>query len=165
MASVGAMTTDRCAGRPDLPEGVGAALIRASRAHRALAASLLADLGLHPGQEVLTFLLEGGPRSPGELAAALWVEPPTVTKMVQRMERAGLVERSPSLTDRRVQLIDLTSAGRDAAAAARAMGDRLEAVSADGLTDRQRAELERLLTRSAEGIEAALAARGGTPTC
>ena len=113
---------------------------------------------------MLTFLLEGGPRSPGELAAALWVEPPTVTKMVQRMERAGLVERSPSLTDRRVQLIDLTSAGRDAAAAARAMWDRLEAVSADGLTDRQRAELERLLTRSAEGIEAALAARGGTPT-
>ena len=71
--------------------------------------------------------------------------------------------RSPSLTDRRVQRIDLTSAGRDAAAAARAMWERLESASTGGLTDRQRAELERLLTRSAEGLEAALADRGGTP--
>jgi len=153
------MTPERCPDRPDLPEGIGSGLIRASRAHRALAAALLAEIGLHPGQEALAFLLVDGPRSPGELAAALWVEPPTVTKMVQRMERAGLVERSPSATDRRVQLISLTAAGERSASAARQVWTTLEAASTEGLSAKERDQLVRLLDRCAQGLEAHLAER------
>lgn len=38
----------------------------------------------------------------------------TVTNLVDRLERAGLVERLPSSTDRRVTLVALTRAGREA---------------------------------------------------
>ncbi len=38
----------------------------------------------------------------------------TVTNLVDRLERAGLVERRPSATDRRVTLVALTRAGREA---------------------------------------------------
>jgi DNA-binding MarR family transcriptional regulator len=36
-----------------------------------------------------------------------------VTRLVDRMERAGYVERRPCPSDRRVQYVGLTDAGRD----------------------------------------------------
>jgi DNA-binding MarR family transcriptional regulator len=47
----------------------------------------------------------------GELAAALGVRPPTVTKMVTRMEAQGLVRRETSASDSRVAHVRLTETG------------------------------------------------------
>jgi DNA-binding MarR family transcriptional regulator len=46
--------------------------------------------------------------------AEIGVPRSTVTNLVDRLERAGLVERRPSATDRRVTLVALTRAGREA---------------------------------------------------
>jgi DNA-binding MarR family transcriptional regulator len=43
-----------------------------------------------------------GSVTPGELAALERVKPPTVTRMVASLERAGLVRRQPDSADRRV---------------------------------------------------------------
>jgi DNA-binding MarR family transcriptional regulator len=47
----------------------------------------------------------------GELAARLHVQPATITKMIQRMEKAGFVERRDDPLDQRVSRVYLTDAG------------------------------------------------------
>lgn len=84
---------------PDLNRAV----IALARAHRARAAVLLAEVGVHPGQEVLLMhLWAHGSSTPTALAAALGVEPPTVTKMLARMQATGLLERTADPLDGRV---------------------------------------------------------------
>ena len=52
-------------------------------------------LGLHVGQEMfLTCLWQHDSLAQGKLAALCNVEPPTVTKVMNRMEKAGLVKRN-----------------------------------------------------------------------
>ncbi len=73
----------------------------------------LTELGLHPGQDALLRLLwaEDGQRQT-QLADALQVEPPTVTKMLQRMEATGLVTRKGDRSDGRVSVVKLTAKGK-----------------------------------------------------
>ena len=81
--------------------------------HRALAGTLLAPLGLHPGQEILLLELAAeGPRTQGQLAIAGNCEPPTITNSVRKLESAGLVLRRQSPTDARVTIVELTDRGR-----------------------------------------------------
>lgn len=58
--------------------------------------------GVSPAQLSALSVLMGGPRTLGELAAAEQVRPPTMTRIVQEMESAGLVTRSPDDRDARV---------------------------------------------------------------
>lgn len=81
--------------------------------HRGQATVALGKLGLHPGQEVLLLELDAsGPRTQAELAGALGCEPPSVTVMVQKLEVAGLIQRSPSVRDGRATVVELTGRGR-----------------------------------------------------
>jgi DNA-binding MarR family transcriptional regulator len=48
----------------------------------------------------------------GELAAAEQVSPPTMTKVVEKLELAGLVGRCTDPSDRRVTRVSITGAGR-----------------------------------------------------
>ena len=80
--------------------------------HRALAAELLAPLGLHPGQEVLLLELHQGARTQVQLATASGCEPPTITSSVRKLESAGLVVRRPSETDGRATIVELSDRGR-----------------------------------------------------
>lgn len=80
--------------------------------HRSRAGTLLAELGLHPGQEAILMLLDAhGPCTQVQLAAGAGCEPPSVTLMVQKLEAAGLLNRSSSETDGRVLVVELTPAG------------------------------------------------------
>lgn len=53
-----------------------------------------------------------GPTSPGELAALERVQPPSMTKILAKLEEKGLVERTPHPTDRRQVVIAVTDPGR-----------------------------------------------------
>ncbi|MWA00424.1 MarR family transcriptional regulator [Actinomadura sp. LD22] len=77
-----------------------------------------------------------GPLRPGELAVLLAVEAPHVTRQVQRLERAGYVERVPDPDDGRAQRVRITDAGLEAFERVRAawrqwMADALAAWSPD----------------------------------
>lgn len=48
----------------------------------------------------------------GEVAGFLGVSPPAATRTIDKLERLGLVSRSPSKGDRRVTLLGVTPAGR-----------------------------------------------------
>ena len=95
-------------------ESTGFALAKVCKAHRGNVGGLLAEHGLHVGQEmVLVELWESDGLRGGELAARLGVEPPTVTKMLRRLEDCGLVERRPDPSDARSFRVYLTDRGRD----------------------------------------------------
>lgn len=88
-------------------------LISICRAHRAAVEDVLHPLGLYAGQEVLLIHLwneEGVAQS--QLVDNMCVEPPTISKMLQRLETAGLVERRQDTQDMRVSRVFLTPAGR-----------------------------------------------------
>ena len=81
--------------------------------HRARAAALLAEIGLHPGQEALLLELDAhGPRTQTQLSTGIGCEPPSVTQMVRKLESAGLISRQPSPSDGRAIVVDLTDRGR-----------------------------------------------------
>lgn len=67
----------------------------------------------------------------GELATRLDVEAPHVSRQIQRLEKAGYVERVPDPDDRRAQLVRPTATGRRAVEAVREVlrGWMLEALS------------------------------------
>ena len=76
-------------------------LLQAARAYRVRSAKLLARVGLYPGQDALLKLLDRhGRMTMGEAAAALSIQPPTVTKMVNRLSAAGLVQSEGIIIDK-----------------------------------------------------------------
>jgi DNA-binding MarR family transcriptional regulator len=84
----------------------------------------------------LSTLKRHGPMSPGELAAYERVQPPSMTRVVVRLEERGLITRSPHPTDGRQVVIGLTGAAEEMLAAdARAreawLSGRLQDLTAD----------------------------------
>ena len=64
------------------------------------------ESGIGPAQlSALSVLVFGGPRSLGELADAEQVRPPTMSRIVSGLERAGLVKRESTEDGRRVRLL------------------------------------------------------------
>jgi DNA-binding MarR family transcriptional regulator len=115
-------------------------LLTFSRTLRARHAELLAPHGLHPGQDALLMALwrEGGLRQ-SDLALRLGVEPPTITRMVQRLERGGLIDRRPDPDDARAMRLHATPRAR----------------LLEGVVRRVWAELDALIVEAVGGAEAA----------
>src|SRR5215472_16823368 len=64
------------------------------------------ESGIGPAQlSALSVLVFGGPRSLGELADAEQVRPPTMSRIVSGLEKAGLVKREETEDGRRVRLV------------------------------------------------------------
>jgi DNA-binding MarR family transcriptional regulator len=107
-------------------------------------------LGLSASRlSALTLLASGGPMRIGDLAQAERVEPPTMTRLIDAMEREGHVAREPDPHDRRAVLVRATPEGSRAMLGARAR--RVEAL-ARGLRRLPPAQL-RALARGVEILE------------
>lgn len=134
-------------------DAVNQAIRAISIRHRALAAAMLAPLGLHPGQEVLLLELDAhGPRTAGQLAAAACCEPPTITNTTHKLEAAGLVVRRPSPTDRRVIIVALSERGAALIPALKSVWRDLAERTAAGLTATTVDELTDSLTDLASSL-------------
>ena len=89
------------------------AVVTAARNVVAVYRPVLEPLGLtHPQYLVMLALWEEEPRSLGELARELAMEPATVSPLVKRLESQGRVTRSRRSDDERVLEIVLTDEGR-----------------------------------------------------
>jgi DNA-binding MarR family transcriptional regulator len=69
-----------------------------------------------PQRLLLRILTSSPPLSPGMLAQTLHLHPSTVTGILKRLERGGLVKRQPDPDDRRRVIVSATGLGRRAAA-------------------------------------------------
>ena len=88
------------------------AVVTAARNVVAVYRPVLEPLGLtHPQYLVMLALWERSPRSLGELADELAMEPATLSPLVKRLEAQGRISRIRSTSDERVLEIGLTDAG------------------------------------------------------
>lgn len=64
-----------------------------------------------PQLSALSVIVFAGPVTLGALAEAEQVRPPTITRLVDKLESAGLVNRVPDAVDRRVSRVAATPKG------------------------------------------------------
>jgi DNA-binding MarR family transcriptional regulator len=128
-------------------------LAQVCRLHHARAHTLLEALGLYRGQPpMLHALWEQDGLTHGELAARLHVQPATMTRMVQRMEKAGFVERQADAADERVSRVYLTKPGRAVQAEVKQVWHTMEEETFGGFTAEERTLLRRLLLQMRENL-------------
>ncbi len=131
-----------------IEETTGYLLAKVCRAHRTNVGGLLAGVGLHVGQEmVLLELWKKDGLKGSELADRLGVEPPTITRMLRRMERCGFVERRPDPADARSFRVYLTNEGRALEGPVARIWEEAEEKTLRGMNPDETLVLRRLLAR------------------
>ena len=103
-----------------------------------------------PRASALSVLVFRGPLTMSQLAEAEQVRRPTITRLVDGLERRGLVRRVSHAGDGRVQLVEATAAGRQLLQKGRAR--RVERLM--GGIVQLGGEDQRVLARAAELMEA-----------
>ncbi len=107
-----------------------------------------------PQCDVLTTLTEAEGISQQELAQRLYVTKGNISGLLDRLERAGLVERRSTAADRRQYSIHLTASGRAAAERAIALQHALIAATLGRLPAEKIAEFETLLIATRDLVRA-----------
>ncbi len=62
---------------------------------------------------IMCRLADEGPQRLGSFASAFGLDPSTITRQVQALEKAGLATRTTDSADRRASILDLTGEGRE----------------------------------------------------
>lgn len=146
------------------PEGVDPlsfevfrALMRTVKLNGRLLMRALGERGGHPGQAGCLWAIGARENiSQRELADMVQLSPPTVTAMLQKLERSGLIERTADESDQRVTRVSLTDAGRELNHDLRvAHGEYIEH-TIGSLSERDRRELARLLGLLGDNIASEL---------
>ncbi|SIN44880.1 MarR family winged helix-turn-helix transcriptional regulator [Micromonospora cremea] len=156
--------------RDDIPAGrrppsaaaggpVSYAIFRLGRIHRIRAAQLLRKVGLHLGQELLMMRLwESGPQRQVDLAVEFGTDSAGMTRIVQRLERAGYVRRVPDPDDRRATRVEPTPASLALRSQVEQIWTDLEQFTVGAMTAEEQRDAIRAMERLEGNLLAALAA-------
>jgi DNA-binding MarR family transcriptional regulator len=137
----------------DLHETTGYVLARTCKFLRTRVHGTLEEIGLYRGQQfILHVLWENEGVTHSELAERTCVQPATITNALQRMEKAGLVERRQDEQDQRVSRVYLTDAGRSMREKAEQVWRGMEVQAFAGFSEEEQAILRELLTRVQENL-------------
>ena len=121
--------------------------------HKALLAAL-GDTPLSMGQpKILDYLSEYDGSSQKDIAAGCYIEQPTLTVLLCRMENGGLVERRAKDNNRRTLYVYLTEDGRKYADRVKEEFARIEAIAFSGLSDNDRIMTEKNINRIFENLK------------
>ncbi|MBA1334920.1 MAG: hypothetical protein HPY66_0541 [Firmicutes bacterium] len=123
------------------------------RLHHHRAHMLLDKVGLYPGQPpmLLELYREGG-QSQTDLAGKLNIKPATITVMLRRMEKMGLVERRQDPDDQRVSRVYLTERGQEVVEEVKGTLEILEAECFHNFTAEEQVLLRRLLLQMRDNL-------------
>jgi len=105
------------------------------------------------GFRLLFALWVAGPQDAGTAAHLSGMSRPAVSALVRTLERDGLLARTSGQRDRRVVLLTLTEAGRDALVEAFHAHHERERLWASALSGAEQRELSRLLGKLSAGVE------------
>lgn len=139
---------------PEHETSLGHLLMCVCRTYRREMDARLRPEGLHCGQD--TFLMRLGEEedlTQTELGERLGVEPPTVSKMIRRVEKQGLVERTEDPEDARVMRTRLTDEGRAKQAQVRRCWQDLEEEAFASLTAEERTLLRGIFLQIRSQLE------------
>jgi DNA-binding MarR family transcriptional regulator len=108
----------------------------------------LASLDISSAQYVILMqLASGGQKSASDLCRGISYDPGAMTRMLDRLERRGLIRRVPNPNDRRASLLELTSEGKAVYPKLRAYAVSVNNRALRGFTKAEAKQLEALLTR------------------
>jgi MarR family transcriptional regulator, organic hydroperoxide resistance regulator len=125
-------------------ESLGFLLSQVVRSYQHRMQSLLSEYGLYSGQPPVLFMLwEQDGRSQTEFCEKLELKPSTVTVMLQRMEKAGLLQKLSDKEDLRVSRVFLTEKGKSIRAEVENAISKLDDECFIGFTDEEKILLRR----------------------
>jgi DNA-binding MarR family transcriptional regulator len=124
---------------PELAGHLRLIIVRTARRLRQEAASELSP----SMTAALSTVERHGPMTPSEVAARERIQRPTATRVLARLEEAGLVQRTPDPHDRRSSLLTTTPAGAELLAELRTRKTAFLAERLEGLSPDERATLDR----------------------
>jgi MarR family transcriptional regulator, organic hydroperoxide resistance regulator len=123
------------------------------RVQRSTMSDALAEIGLYAGQEMfLWHLWRQDGLTQSQMVERMCVQPPTVSKMLDRLEKVGLVERRPDAENSRISRVYLTEQGHRSQRAVRDVWTSVEQRIAAGLSVEERIVLRRLLLHVHENL-------------
>lgn len=115
---------------------------------------LLEKIGLYPGQpRVLHALWKKDGLSQKEIGKELNIKPSTVTVMIKRMEKAGLVKRVQDTKDLRVTKVYLEQKGIDLKEEVKAIGKKVNEEIFYGFNEDEKKTIGKFLDRISENLE------------
>jgi DNA-binding MarR family transcriptional regulator len=111
---------------------------------------------------ILAALDRLGQLSVGDIAAALGMSQPGITRMLEKLQSDGLVKSTAASGDRRVRTIELTAAGEKLVGSSkRTVWPRIEAAVTDACTGRAESLLPALAALEESLRDASLSVRAG----
>ncbi|MNI20613.1 putative HTH-type transcriptional regulator YusO [compost metagenome] len=129
-------------------------LIQVMKQHRHHIHKSIQEYEVYPGQPPLLFRLsEQDGQSQNELAAQMRVAPATLTVMINRMEKTGLVERRTDAQDQRISRVYLTDKGTQATIAVKETLRTLEDRCFTHFMPEEKLILRRLLLQMHENMK------------
>ncbi len=136
-----------------LEETISYQLVQLCKAHRAAANEILAETGLYVGQEmVLCSLWQTCGLTQSDLAKQLCVEAPTITRMLQRMERAGLIARCTDDEDARISRVHITEKGQALKTTIEEAWEKLETKALAGFTLEEQLLFRRMIKHMVQNL-------------
>ncbi len=140
---------------PEEPKTMDFLLATVARLHHYRVHELVEGLGLYRGQPPLLYeLWKQDGRTHSDLAAKMQITPATITRMIQRMEKAGFVQRRPDEHDQRVSRVYLTEEGRAVQSELQAVFERLERETFAGFNEQELVVLRGFLGRIRANLQA-----------
>jgi DNA-binding MarR family transcriptional regulator len=116
------------------------------------------ELGLNLSEAaLLAYAEESGPLMQADLAKHMGVGRAAMGSLIDSLERHGWVERRPKPGDRRVWLIAITPSGEQAARQVTKIDETLRRELREGISRKDRRELNLLLNRLRENVRKACA--------
>jgi MarR family transcriptional regulator for hemolysin len=116
-------------------------------------AAALAEVDLTPRMQCVLIHAMDQERTQIQLAALADLDKTTMVSTVDELERRGLAERRPSVTDRRARIIAVTEKGRLAAQEGQQIVDYVHKQALDALSGVDRAAFVMALSLLGEGAE------------
>lgn len=139
---------------PPDPKPIDFLLAYICHLHHARAHQLFEEVGLYRGQPpVLRELWEQEGLPQNELAERLNITPATLTRMLQRMEKSGFLQRVADANDQRISRVYLTESGRQVQARVETMFRQMEAETFAGLTEEELLALRGTFLRIIQNLE------------
>lgn len=130
-------------------EQIGRLIAGITRTWRAILDERLAPLGLSEArwQCLLHLNRAGTPLSQVELADNMGIAPPSLVKLLDRLEEDGWLDRVPEPGDRRAKRLQLTAKARDMAQRIEAEASRLRQELFEGTSSTERQAFVTMLKR------------------
>jgi MarR family transcriptional regulator, transcriptional regulator for hemolysin len=143
--------------RYDFDKSVGYWVTMAQHAYFRAFSAKLAPLGITYRQaQVLGWLAIEGPMTQAQLAARMFVEPPSLVGVLDRMEHAGWIERKACCEDRRKKWITALPAVEPIWQQIVACGKELRRQATKGLSAEEKKTLRRLLAQVQSNVTSAV---------